>query len=83
MAAIILDQALARKLDELSAPVELCDPSGKVLGLFSPRIDLSEWEPVSPGASDEELARRAQSRGPWYTTEEVLEHLAFLLPPES
>ena len=55
--------------------MELCGPSGKVLGLFSPRIDLSEWEPVSSGASDEELARRAQLRGPWYTTEEVLKHL--------
>jgi hypothetical protein len=75
MTRITLDQDLARRLHELIEPVELCDPSGKVLGMFSPQFDMSEWEPVTPEATEEELDRRARSPGPWYTTEEVLEHL--------
>jgi hypothetical protein len=75
MTQITLDEALAGKLHGLNEIVQLCDPAGRVLGWFSPLVDMSEWEPVSPGASEEELDRRARSPGPWYTTEQVLEHL--------
>jgi hypothetical protein len=75
MTRITLDHDLAQRLHELIEPVELCDPSGKVLGTFSPQFDMSEWEPVSPGASEEELDRRERSAQPRYTTEEVLEYL--------
>jgi hypothetical protein len=71
---IILDAALAGKLRDLAQTVELCDPSGRVLGRFVPRIDPVEWEPVGPEISEEELDRREQSTE-WYTTEEVLAHL--------
>lgn len=74
MTQIILDAATSGKLTGLERSVELCDPSGKVLGRFVPLIDLTEWEPVSPPVSEEELDRREQSKE-WYTTEQVLERL--------
>lgn len=75
MTQIRLDSNLASKLHDLEQIVELCDPSGRVLGRFVPIVDPSDWEPVSPEVSEEELDRRAGSSGKRYTTAEVLEHL--------
>lgn len=47
-------------------------PSGQILEPFVPLIDLSEWEPLSPDVSEQELDRRAQSREKRFTTAEVL-----------
>jgi len=74
MTQITLDATLATRLSTLAAPVELCDPSGRILGRFVPVVDLSELEFDAPEVSDEELDRREQSTE-WYTTEEVLAHL--------
>jgi hypothetical protein len=46
-----------------------------VLGRFVPLIDPSEWEPVSPEASEEELDRREKANEKRYTTAEVLAYL--------
>ena len=75
MIQITLDAVLAGKLHELGQKVELCDPSGRVLGRFVPMIELSEWEPVSPEVSEEELDRRERSKGKRYTTAEVIAYL--------
>jgi hypothetical protein len=75
MTQIVVDLNLATKLHELGKPAEICDPSGRVVGRFVPLIDLSEWEPVSPDISEEELRRRAKSNEKRYTTAEVLAHL--------
>ncbi|MGH7172103.1 MAG: hypothetical protein ACRELF_00830 [Gemmataceae bacterium] len=75
MTQIILDASVSSQLHALNRAVELCDPSGQVLGRFVPLIDLSEWEPLSPDVSEEELDRRAKSREKRYTTEEVHAHL--------
>ena len=77
MTRIVLDASVSSQLHNLGHPVELCDPSGRVLGRFIPAIDMSEWEAVSPEVSEEELDRREQSTE-WYTTEEVLAHLKSL-----
>lgn len=77
MTRIILDANASSKLSNLIEPVELCDLYGRVLGRFIPRIDMSEWEPVSPDVSEEELDRREQSEE-WYSTEQVLAHLKSL-----
>jgi hypothetical protein len=77
MTQIILEASAAGKLNNLFKPVELCDPSGRVLGQFVPRLDMSQWEIVGPELSEEELADREQSTE-WYTTEEVLAHLKSL-----
>jgi len=77
MTQIILDPSMVSKLHDLSQVVELCDPSGRVLGHFVPTMDLAEWEPVSPDVSEEELDQREQSTE-WFTTEKVLAHLQHL-----
>jgi hypothetical protein len=77
MTRIVLDASVSNQLHALTQPAELCDPTGKVLGRFVPAIDLSQWEPVSPDVSEEELDRREQSTE-WYTTEQVLARLKSL-----
>lgn len=75
MTQIILDASVSGQLHNVSQPVELCDPSGRVLGRFIPLIDMSEWEPISPDISEEELDRRAKSNQKRYSTAEVLAYL--------
>lgn len=77
MTQIILDASLASKLNELGQAVELCDPSGQVIGRFVPKIDLSQWEPISPDVTEEELDRREQ-QDEWYSFDEVMAHLKSL-----
>jgi hypothetical protein len=74
MNPVTLDADTATKLSCLNQPVDLVDPSGRILGQFIPQFDLSEWEPLTPDITEEELDRRAQSTQ-WYTTEEVIAHL--------
>jgi hypothetical protein len=75
MTRITVDETLRGKLHNLSEPVELCDESGKVLGRLYPTLDLSQYEPLEPQISREELERRKQSKEKRYTTAEVLAHL--------
>ena len=76
MTRLIIDETLRAKLHNLTQTLILCDETGQVFGHFVPAVDLSQWEPVSPGISDEELRRRAQSKERRYTTAEVLARLA-------
>ena len=75
MMQVTLNAEQAKKLREANEFVELCDPSGNVLGQFVPRFDPSKWEIIGEEPSDEELDRRANSDQKRYTTEEVLAHL--------
>jgi hypothetical protein len=77
MTKVILDEGLLNKLHNLAEPLELCDPSGQVLGRVFPIFALAEYEPCEPPLDEEELKRREQS-DTWYTTEEVLAHLKSL-----
>ncbi len=79
MTRVTLDAVASSKLHELGEPVELCDPSGKVLGRFVPALDPTQWEAVTPEASEEELKRRERSAN-WHSTEEVLARLGHLEP---
>ena len=75
MPQITLDATVSSQLNGVIHAVELCDPAGRVLGRFVPLIDLTEWEPLSPDISEEELDRRANSKEKRYPTTEVLAHL--------
>jgi hypothetical protein len=75
MTRLILDATTATKLDAVGQMVELCDPSGRVLGRFIPAVNMSEWEPISPDVTEEELARRERAGEKRYSTAEVLAHL--------
>ena len=78
MTRIIVDDSLRARLHNLDEPLVLCGQQGQVFGHFVPAVDMSEWEPVSPGVSDEELDRRARSNERRYSTTEVLARLASL-----
>jgi len=75
MTRIILDAALRQKLNNLTQPLELCNESGQVLARLTPVLDPSQYGPLEPQVSDEELLRRSQSGERTYTTAEVLAHL--------
>jgi hypothetical protein len=75
MIQIVFDATASSKLNDLSNIVEFCDPSGRVLGRFIPLIDISDWEPLSPEATEEELDLRERAGEKRYTTAEVLAHL--------
>ena len=72
---ITIDADTRSKLLNLTEPLEFCDEEGRVLGRFTPVVDLSEWEPITPEVSEEELDRREQSNEKRYTTAEVLKRL--------
>jgi hypothetical protein len=75
MTRVVLDADLRGKLLNLSEPLELCDESGRVLAKVTPILDPSEYGPLDPQISREELERRIRSRSKTYNTEEVLAHL--------
>ena len=54
---------------------ELCDPSGRILGYFTPAADRDLYATAEiPPIDEEELRRREHEEG-GYTTAEVLDHL--------
>lgn len=84
MTQITLDAGLAERLHHAGSSVELCDPDGKVVGRFVPLadlvqygsvVDLSQWEPVGAGITEEELLRRSRSASPRYKLAEVIARL--------
>jgi hypothetical protein len=79
MTQITLDPELAARLGDLLQPVELCDPSGRVLGCFVPAAERSsQWEAIGPDVSEQELDRREQSNERHYSTTEVVARLESL-----
>ena len=79
MTQIVLQGGILEKLQSLDGPVQLCDPSGQVVGEFRPRPQIVNKPPEGfewPFTEEEiEEARRDPRR---YTTEEVLQHLKSL-----
>ena len=74
MTKITVDAELRAKLQNLTTDLELCDEQGRILARVHPIADMSEWVPISPDVSEEELDRREKSTE-WYTTEQVRVHL--------
>ncbi len=72
MTRIIVDAALRERLGGLTGQVELCDEAGHVLAKVVQVLDPALWEPVTPDITDEELQRRIDNPGKYYTTAELL-----------
>ncbi|MEM8946201.1 MAG: hypothetical protein AAGD11_13595 [Planctomycetota bacterium] len=81
MIRITVDEAQKQQLLNSEGEVELCDESGRVIAKATP-LPLESIDPQSifSDLTDEEIERRANGPGPWYSTEEVKE---FLKNPES
>jgi hypothetical protein len=56
MEKLILDVSVVEKLRTVRASAELCDPEGRIVGVFTPTEALSTFEVEDP-PSDEELKR--------------------------
>jgi hypothetical protein len=77
MSDLIITHEQAKVLSGATVPVAIRDPDGKLLGYVSPSEDKANLH----GFTREEIARARQiadSDGPWYTTQQVLEHLRSL-----
>ena len=59
MTQIYLDANLAHQLKVSSAPLELCDPKGNVVGLFTPIKKLNIDIPYT----EEEIQKSKQTKG--------------------
>jgi hypothetical protein len=77
MAKVVIDDVLRSKLRNFTEPLELCDESGRIVAQVLPVEDLSLYDCTEPPISEEELERRRNSTE-YYTTAEVLAHLASL-----
>ncbi len=76
MERIVADARFAEVLAIRTSPVEVVDPSGRVVGVFTPSIAPSDDYGIEPSdLTPEELDALANSDGPWHTTDEVLVHL--------
>lgn len=74
MTRITIDASLQTKLCNLTQPLELCDKSGRVVGRLFPVPDVSQYGPLEPQISEEELDRWEQETES-FTTAELLAHL--------
>jgi hypothetical protein len=63
MVRISLDSSVASQLIPLVEGAELCDPSGNVLGYFTPVASASSYGQVEVPYTEEELQRIEQQPG--------------------
>jgi hypothetical protein len=56
------------------------DSDGKLLGYFSPveSAHAAEYDAIAASNDPEEMKRRREHQGKWFSTAEVLEHLKSL-----
>lgn len=73
---MIGDPSLPSKLQQAAGLVELIDPSGRVVGYFTPPLTPKHYTGMEPRLSKEELEKRKQQKNQkTYTTAEVLAYL--------
>ena len=63
MDKLTIDPATGLQLAGLQHPVELCDPSGRVVGWFQPAVTPETFEGLDPPFSEEELRQAEQEDG--------------------
>jgi hypothetical protein len=78
MQEVTVEPALGEKLGQLAAQTVLCDPEGRVLGLFLPYLDrpkLKDFQ-LEPPSTIEEINERRKNRS-GKPLEEILSRLGF------
>jgi len=68
-AQIFLDSEQLKAVVHSHGPVQVCDPSGNVLGTMTPAAAWLEQQDII------EAKRRLASDGPWHTTKQVFDRL--------
>lgn len=74
MSTLTVAAELASRLTALKQPTEICDPDGKVIGVFTPQVGEGIWT----SADLEEAERIAATEKEGFTLEQVMEHLRSL-----
>jgi hypothetical protein len=82
MIQITVDPDLTARLSQLHQAAEICDPAGRILGRFLPAVNPSEWEPLSPEPTEQQLDE-AERETVSYSSAEVLALLEKLPCSES
>ena len=77
MNVYVLPENIVADLQRSGGETQLCDAAGRKLGFFVPLVPPGSYEADEPDLSDEELQKIKKSTK-WYTTDEVLAHLARL-----
>jgi hypothetical protein len=75
MVTITADEALSRRLAELTEPAELRDAEGRLLAYITPPELRELYRQAREHFDPAETERRKQSAEPGITTKERLEHL--------
>ena len=57
MARVLIDGEMLAKLSNLDRPVELCDETGVLVGIFTPAVPGSVYRSADSPASEAELLR--------------------------
>lgn len=73
MTRVTVDSQIGEILLKAVSPLEVCDSSGKVIGTFTPAVDLAALEAEEPVDYDE-LERRLQE-GPFVSTTKLFARL--------
>ena len=63
MTRITVDPKMGTQLRQQHEQVEVCDETGRVLGVFLPFVDTSLYEGADPEISAEEIRRRIAEGG--------------------
>jgi len=69
MTSVVLNAEQAKVVREATETIELRDSKGDLLGYVSPSLDADVIA---------EAKRRVDSDGPWFSTQQVLDHLRSL-----
>jgi hypothetical protein len=69
MIKIVLNDEQAKAVEEAAGPVEIRDLRGTLVGYVARRLN---------DAQIQDAKRRLNSDGPWYSTEQVVNHLQSL-----
>ena len=63
MNKIFVDPNTGTQLSGLQASVELCDPSGRIIGWFQPAVSSENYTGLEPPFSKDELRTADQEQG--------------------
>lgn len=74
MVKCVIPDSVVAELARSEYSVQICDATGRTIGLYVPIPDVSRYEAIGADLADGELARIEQS-DEWYSTGEVLRRL--------
>jgi hypothetical protein len=77
MTRVTVDTQFQQLVSNCTAPLELCDASGSILGRFIPAmppIVEEDWIDLTPDLTDEELEAEIDA-GEGYSTQELIDEI--------